>query len=110
MSAIQVVYKQRPILTLIGVYMPFYSGSKDQLELYVETLDLLQSILDKFAQDIPIMFLGDFNAQLPQQSYIQNNWYRCNKFNQQSVLLYDFIYDNSLIVSNFCFNQNINYT
>ena len=29
---------------VLGVYMPFYTGSSEQTELYIETLDLLQEL------------------------------------------------------------------
>ena len=48
------------------VYMPFFDrGNKNQLSLYVETLDMLQSLFDTYAHLAPIKLLGDFNTQLP---------------------------------------------
>ena len=48
------------VLTCIGVYMPFFNGSHDQTEFYVETLEILQEF------DGPVVIMGDFNTPLPQ--------------------------------------------
>ena len=41
------------VLTVIGVYMPFFNGSKDQIQLYVETLEQLQDIIESFSNITP---------------------------------------------------------
>ena len=107
---LQVISSQKPLLTIIGVYMPYFNGHYEQLELYVETLDVLQYTLDTYASSSPIMIVGDFNANLPQNTYLSSQWYKVKPFNQNSVILYDFIVDNKLSVSNFNFHQNVNYT
>ena len=106
-SVIQLCNANKAILTIIGVYMPFYNGSHEQVEQYLEMIDLLQSVLDSYAQEMPVMIVGDFNASLPQQALLNVNWYRQRPFNKHSVLLYEFMSENSLIVSNFSFTQSI---
>jgi exonuclease III len=109
-SVLQVMYEQRPVLTIIGVYLPFYNGSSDQIALYAETLDIIQTILSNYAQDTPVMIMGDCNAALPQNDILTLNWYKSKSFNEHSLLMYDFICDNVLTISNFAFNQAVNYT
>ena len=43
--------------------MPFYTGSSEQTQLYVERLDLLQEFLD-YSEGWPVrpMVLGDYNT------------------------------------------------
>jgi hypothetical protein len=110
LCAIQVVKDQSVLLTIIGAYMPFFNGEKDQINLYVETLDLLQDVLDTHSENIPCIIMGDFNASLPQSEGININWYKSRPFNHHSLLLYDFLVNNDLIVSNFQFSQPVNFT
>ena len=58
----------------------------------------------------PVIILGDLNVTIPQSTIIGNNWYKQRPFNVNSMLLYDFIIDNDLNVSNFKFRQNVNFT
>ena len=53
------------------------------------------------------LIVGDFNLSLPQQALL-NAIQR--PFNKSSVLLYEFMSENSLIVLNFSFTQTVNYT
>ena len=80
--------------------MPFHNSKRDQCELYIETLDVLQGLLDIQSGNIPIMLCNKINP----------SWYKDNCFNDYSVLLFDFICNNNLIVSNFSFDQPVNYT
>ena len=107
---LQILSSHSVILTIVGVYMPFFNGSADHIELYVEVLDILQDVLDTHAANSPMMIMGDFNAALPQSNQLMENWHRLRPFNQHSVLLYDFVSNNSLVVSNFDFSQDVNYT
>ena len=76
------------VLTVIGAYMPFFNGSKDQIQLYVETLEQLQDIY----------LLNLFQIVLLVSPY-----------NQNSLLLFDFLVSNELIVSDFCTKQSVNF-
>ena len=92
--------------------MPFYNGGMKNTEMYIETLEILQDIVDTYGDGGQIMFLGDFNATLPQQRELSRsrNWFKMHPFNKHSLLLYDFLCDNDLLVCNFDFRQNINFT
>ena len=97
-------------LLFLGVYMPYYNASKEHYEMYVETLDKIQVLIDSYAKDSPIMMCGDFNTVLPQHSLLRHSWYRQKPFNEYSLLLYDFMCNNNLITCNFNFEQPINFT
>ena len=108
--AIQVIVKEEIVLTCIGVYMPFNNGSKDQLDLYIEILDLLQHLLNTYGEISPVVLSVDFNAALPQSSQLARNWYQRHPFSKQSAVLYEFLSSNDLYVANFDFKQKVNYT
>ena len=55
----------KPVQTIFNVYMPFYNGDYSQTELFTETLDHLQSCVDKYGALAPFQIVGDFNVQLP---------------------------------------------
>ncbi len=106
---IQLINNNRVKLNVIGVYMPYYNGTADQIALYSETLDILQSVIDQ-CTDAPVVIVGDMNAQLPQHNRLNRNWYRTSPFTPHSMLLYDFLSNNDMFVGNFAFTQNVNYT
>ena len=97
------------LLNIIGVYMPYLNGTVEQIGLYSETIDKLQAIIDE-CNGTPIMIVGDMNASLPQSNELSRNWHKQHPFTSHSLLLYDFICDNDLYVSNFQFSQMCNYT
>ena len=108
--ATQVIVKEEIVLTCIGVYMPFNNGSKDQLDLYTEILDLLQHLLNTYGQISPVVLSGNFNAALPQSSQLACNWYQRHPFSKKSAVFYEFLSSNDLYIANFDFKQNVNYT
>jgi exonuclease III len=108
--AIQVISSHSVILSCIGVYLPFNNGSTEQTELYIETLDILQVLLNTYGDISPLMISGDFNTTLPQSAQLAHNWYRKHPFSKQSFLLYEFLSSNDLCVANFDFKQSVNYT
>ena len=89
------------------MYMPY--GHGDQIELYSETLDILQSTIDNM-EPSPLMIVGDMNADLPKAPEINRHWYRQHPYNKHSYILYDFLRSNELMVSNFNFHQDVSYT
>jgi exonuclease III len=110
LCVLQLVNDSNVLLTIIGVYMPFYTGSSEQTELYVETLDMLQVFVDDCSGSAPVMIIGDFNTTLPQSPILREKWYRSRPFTQYSYILYEFLCKNELEVANFVFNQKTNYT
>ena len=37
-------------LNVIGVYLPYWNNTKEQTELYIETLDMIQALIDSHCQ------------------------------------------------------------
>ena len=97
-------------LNVLGVYLPYWNNTKDQLELYCETLDKMQSLMDTYCGTAPLLILGDMNTSLPHTSLLYQNWCKKTPFNSYSVILYNFIVDNNLYVVNFMYDQNVNFT
>ena len=42
------------IQVICCVYMPYYNGKSEQIDLYVETIDTLQAVIDQYASTAPI--------------------------------------------------------
>ena len=106
---VQMVSNGILLLTVLGVYLPYYNGLSAQNELYSETLDILKSVIDDIGP-APLMIVGDMNAALPSQVEISRRWYRLHPYNKHSYILYDFLRSNELVVANFCSTQGVNYT
>jgi exonuclease III len=81
---IQLISNGRLHLNILGVYLPFHDGSAEQIELYGETLECLQSVLE-LHQGEPLMIVGDMNAALPQQQSLARHGHRQKPFNAHSV-------------------------
>ena len=73
--------------------MPYFNGSRDQLELYSETLSALQCSIDS-SDPSPIMVIGDLNADLPRHIGLNRHWHKSRPFNAHSLLMYNFMVDN----------------
>ena len=98
-------------LVIVCVYMPFYDRSNhDTTSQYVEVIDELQTIVDKYSAQVPVKIMGDFNAQLPVSTKLQRNWFKERGFNAHSVLLYDFLTSNNMLAADLLFNQKQYYT
>ncbi len=106
---VQLISGGKILLTVFGVYLPYYNGTTDQIELYSETLDMLQSTLDTIDPS-PVMIVGDMNTNLPQHQKLPRRWHRTHPFNVYSYMLHDFLCNNDFIVANFSYEQSINYT
>ena len=96
-------------MTIFGVYLPYFRANADQIKLYSETLDILQSAIDGMDPS-PIMIVGDMNDPLPRQAELSRYWYRLYPFNRHSYILYDFLRNNDFEVANFNFEQDVSYT
>ena len=64
------------IQVICCTYMPFYNGNSEQIDLYVETVDALQAVVDQYASIAPIKIIGDLNAQLPTSQKLAKNWFK----------------------------------
>ena len=110
-SGFMMCHYGKPLLCILGVYMPFFNGAPEQIQLYAETLDKLQNAMNTSAEHVPIMIMGDLNATLPSSSSCLNDtWNKSIPFNKNSMLMFDFICENGLIIENFRFHQSVNYT
>ena len=78
-SGVQLISDGKIILTVVGVYLPFYNSTTDQIRLYSETLDVLQSTLDNMDPS-PVMIVGDMNTNLPQYQGLSRHWHRTHPF------------------------------
>lgn len=98
------------LLTLVGVYLPYYvSGNADQTELFTDTIDKLQSLIDSC--DNPVTICGDFNVQLPRDKVAsRRNWWRAPPFTPHSAIVTDFASANDLTAADFLTPQSPGYT
>ena len=64
------------IQVICSTYMPFYNGKRDQTDLYIETIDALQVLIDQYASIAPIKIIGDLNTPLPLSEKLSKNWYK----------------------------------
>ena len=61
------------------------------IQLYVETLEQLQDFIKFFPNSTPCIIMADFNAALPQKKILPTYWYKLRPYNQNSLLLFDFL-------------------
>ena len=62
---------------IIGVYMPYFKrGDLTQTDIFISTVDPLQSVMDNFTSSVPVKICGDFNVQLPKAESLHKLWYR----------------------------------
>ena len=108
-TGMQLVSNGKIVMTIFGVYLPYFRANADQIKLYSETLDILQSAIDGMDPS-PIMIVGDMNAPLPRQSELSRYWYRVYPFNRHSYILYDFLRNNDFEVAHFNVEQDVSYT
>ena len=108
-AGVQLICAGKVLLTVFGVYLPYYKGTHDQIQCYNETLSTLQCLLDTM-EPSPVLIVGDMNTTLPQQQSLSRHWHRMYPHNNNSYILYDFLRNNELSVSNFAFEQGVNYT
>ncbi|KAK2143702.1 hypothetical protein LSH36_819g02040 [Paralvinella palmiformis] len=103
-SGFQIKYNDTNIMAIFGVYLPYYDGKADQIQLYSETLDILQGCIDSCDMS-PVMAVGDMNLALPRDALLPTNWYRKHPFTAHSLFRYDFLLQNDLYIGNHCSKQ-----
>ena len=86
---IKVVSDTKVLLTIIGIYMPYYDSSTTRVGLHSETLENFQHIVD--INDSSLMLVNSMNALLSQRDHLLHQWYKRHPFNCHGLLLYDFI-------------------
>ena len=101
----------KPVDVICNVYMPYYStGNADQMEEFVATVDVLQSVLDRYSSLGPVKFVGDFNTQLPSTTPASKTWYRSKGFTKYSMILDNFMCANGLGAVDLQHKSHISYT
>ena len=95
-SVIEVRNNNRVVITLIGVYLPYFHS--ESTPLYSETLDKLHAIHNITS---PFILLGDMNAQMPHTAQLSSQWYKSKPYNNHSMLLYDLVCDYEMTSANF---------
>ena len=84
-TGVQLMCRGETLLNIFGVYMPFYNVKLSQINLYKETLDILQAAMDKITG--PVMIVGDMNTSLPKHNTLPIYWYRLSPFTVHSYML-----------------------
>ena len=84
-SVIDVQNNNRVVITLIGVYLPYFHF--ESTPLYSETLDKLHGTIQNITS--PFILLGGMNAQMPHTAQLSSQWYKSKVYNNHSMLLYD---------------------
>ena len=107
-TGVELISGGRSTLTVFGVYLPHYDGRNEQLQVYSETLAILQCAIAEV--NGPFIIVGDMNAALPMQEQLVRQWHRLRPFNPHSYVLHDFLCENDMIVANFMFPQRLSYT
>ena len=74
---------------VLGVYLPYNDGGKEEMELYLDTLGQLQ--LDQSDSEVPTIIMGDFNTVLPDTESPTEKWYCRNPYHKRSGILYEFL-------------------
>ena len=107
---IQLLKNQAVLLCVLGVYLPYNDNTKEQTQIFIETLDQLQCMMDNNCANIPTLIVGDMNTVLPENEFLCDNWYSRKPFNSNSGILYDFLNYNKMCVANFMCQQDNLYT
>ena len=98
------------IQVICCTYMPYFNGKSEQTDLFVETIDELQAVVDQYASIAPIKIIGDLNTQLPTSQKLAKNWHTQRKFSIYSKILYDFLVYNDFVAADHFQKQKVNYT
>ena len=107
---LHVLNDNKVVLNIIGVYLPCNDSKPETMELYIQCLDQIQSVIDNCANNAPFIIMGDFNTTLPDEDTLKENWF-CNKpYKPRSAVLYELISSNEMCVANFLFQQDVSHT
>ena len=101
-SVIEVLNNNPVVITLIGVYLPYFHS--ESTPLYSETLDNLHGIIQKITS--PFILLGDMNAQMSHTAQLSSHVYKSKPYNNHSLLLYDLVCDYEMTSANFQYKQS----
>jgi len=108
LNCVKISNKKNTVFYALGVYMPYNDNSYESFCDYINILDIITAHLENASA--PTVIMGDFNVSLPQMKHLSATWYKARPMNKRSLLLYDFICNNNMVVGNFAKKQQINYT
>ena len=96
---------------ICNIYMPFYDSSKlGNTDQYINVVDELQTLTDKYNKLCPIKLFGDFNVQLPTQEPQSSSWYHGKGFSKHSAILFNFMKANDFTAVDLTMKQAVKYT
>ena len=107
-AVLEIRHEGKCIVTVFGVYLPFYNGRAEQIGLYSETLSELQGLIDTC--ETPFLVVGDMNAPLPNHLPSNRKWHLHPPYTKHSMILHDFVMDNELTIVNHSFPQKVHHT
>lgn len=112
LCGVTVLADDRPILNVVGCYMPYWNSSGSNANEYAEVIGNLAAILSSLRACAPTVLLGDFNCALcplPRESR-PPTWHRLHGYTPNSVAMQELLDDHDLTVAEFNFNQSVTYT
>ncbi|XP_043243993.1 uncharacterized protein LOC122392788 [Amphibalanus amphitrite] len=109
---VTIVELSRPLITIIGCYMPYWNSSAVNFEEYTILTGKLDALFSSLRPSAPVVLVGDFNCALPPLSpeLRPPGWHRLRGFSPLSLLMQDLLDDHGLTVAEFRFSQPVAYT
>ena len=112
LCGITLLEQGRPLIAIIGCYMPYWDASRATLEEYATLTSKLDALISSIRPTAPVFLIGDFNCALPPLSaeLRPHGWHRLRGFSPLSLLMQDLLDDHELTVAEFRFSQPVTYT
>ena len=109
---IPILESARPLVTVLGCYMPYWESSGANLEEYATLTCKLDALIASLRPSAPVFLVGDFNCALPPLpvELRPEGWHRLRGFFPLSPLMQDLLDDHELTIAEFCFSQPVTYT
>ena len=58
------------VLTVLGLYLPYNDNSVNSMDIYLESLDKVQCLIDDCDSEAPVILIGDMNTSLPRTQFL----------------------------------------
>lgn len=102
----------KPLLHIIGCYMPYWNSSGANVEEYATVISKLDAIISSLQPSAPVILVGDFNCALsPLPAVLRPSvWHRLQGFTPNSAMMQDLLEDNGLVIAEFHYPQAVSYT